>query len=44
MSVELGIIDATTPVEHLVHPLEKAITNIKINCLEEGLKNCFFMT
>jgi len=41
MSVELGKIDATTLVEHLVHPLEKAITNININCIMEGLKNCF---
>jgi len=43
VSVELGIIDATTPVEQLVHPLEKAITNIKINCIKEGLKIVFFL-
>merc|ERR1712107_968006 len=41
MSVEPGKISMTTPVEHLVHPLEKAITNIKIICIKEGLKNCF---
>jgi len=45
MSIEPGKINMTTLVEHLVHPLEKALTTIKMNCIKElRQKYVFFMT